>query len=232
MPRAPPSPDPDRSRRRQQHPHCVETELRSGKFGAQVIGELDRRPGLHLRHVAWPMQVADHGDFTQDPLRQQRRGLDHQRVRPGILTLNKAFVFEFGQVSPREAQDLARHSTPNLTFNVYGRSRENRLAEGIERLASSSPFFDGRRERLQMDAVRTIGAGCGAEDLGRIRHGSELDDRVDHRRTLRIHYRSPDYRGAGRRTSSMVEAPSRSRRERIDRVLLSMCKFLLRLSGA
>jgi len=31
-------------------------------------------------------------------------------------------VFEFGQVSPKEAQDLARHSTPDLTFNVYGRS--------------------------------------------------------------------------------------------------------------
>ena len=62
----------------------------------------------------------------------------------------------------------------------------------------SSPFFDGRRERLQKDAVRTIGAGWGAEDLGGIPHGSEFDGRVDHRRAGRINYRAPDQRGAGR----------------------------------
>ena len=32
-------------------------------------------------------------------------------------------------VSPKEAQTLARHSTPDLTFNVYGRAREDRLSE-------------------------------------------------------------------------------------------------------
>ena len=46
-------------------------------------------------------------------------------------------VFEFGQVSPKEAQDLARHSTPDLTFNVYGRSRAGRLVEAVERLADA-----------------------------------------------------------------------------------------------
>ncbi len=35
-----------------------------------------------------------------------------------------------GLAGKLEAQGLARHSTPDLTFNVYGRSRENRLVEG------------------------------------------------------------------------------------------------------
>jgi len=42
-----------------------------------------------------------------------------------------------GQVSPKEAQDLARHSTPDFTFNVYGRSREGRLVEAVERVAQA-----------------------------------------------------------------------------------------------
>ena len=59
--------------------------------------------------------------------------LDFHALRTAFVNL----VFEFAQVSPKEAQDLARHSTPDLTFNVYGRSRENRLVEGIERLAEA-----------------------------------------------------------------------------------------------
>ena len=59
--------------------------------------------------------------------------LDFHALRTAFVNL----VFEYGKVSPKEAQDLARHSTPDLTFNVYGRSRENRLVEGIERLAEA-----------------------------------------------------------------------------------------------
>ena len=65
-------------------------------------------------------------------------GLGAHRLQ--IHALRTAFVnlvFEFGQVSPKEAQDLARHSTPDLTFNVYGRSRESRLVEAVERLSEA-----------------------------------------------------------------------------------------------
>ena len=59
--------------------------------------------------------------------------LDFHALRTAFVNL----VFEFGQVSGKEAQDLARHSTPNLTFNVYGRSREGRLVEAMERVAQA-----------------------------------------------------------------------------------------------
>jgi integrase len=44
------------------------------------------------------------------------------------------FSYEAG-ASDLEAQRLARHSTPSLTANVYGRTRQPRLAEITERIA-------------------------------------------------------------------------------------------------
>jgi len=41
-------------------------------------------------------------------------------------------VIETG-VTVKEAQELARHSTPELTMNTYGRVREARLEEAVER---------------------------------------------------------------------------------------------------
>jgi hypothetical protein len=43
-------------------------------------------------------------------------------------------VIESG-VTVKEAQDLARHSTPDLTMNIYGRSREEHLSAAVERAA-------------------------------------------------------------------------------------------------
>lgn len=43
------------------------------------------------------------------------------------------FVIESG-VSVKEAQALARHSTPDLTMNIYGRTRDGRLAEAVEKI--------------------------------------------------------------------------------------------------
>jgi len=40
-------------------------------------------------------------------------------------------VVESG-VSAKEAQELARHATPDLTMNVYARTRENRLSDAVE----------------------------------------------------------------------------------------------------
>jgi hypothetical protein len=45
-------------------------------------------------------------------------------------------VIESG-VSVKEAQELARHSTPQLTMNVYGRARVERLAEAVEKVGEA-----------------------------------------------------------------------------------------------
>lgn len=46
------------------------------------------------------------------------------------------FVIERG-ATVKEAQALARHSTPDLTMNVYGRTRPERLAETVEKMAGN-----------------------------------------------------------------------------------------------
>ena len=56
--------------------------------------------------------------------------LDFHACRVAYINL----VIESG-VTVKEAQALARHSTPQLTMNVYGRVREKRLAEVVEKVA-------------------------------------------------------------------------------------------------
>ena len=53
------------------------------------------------------------------------------------------FVIESG-ATVKEAQALARHSTPDLTMNVYGRTRPERLAETVEKMAGNISLPDGK----------------------------------------------------------------------------------------
>jgi len=53
--------------------------------------------------------------------------VDFHACRTAYVTL----VLETG-ASVKEAQSLARHATPNLTMNTYGRSRKGRLSELAE----------------------------------------------------------------------------------------------------
>jgi integrase len=57
--------------------------------------------------------------------------LDFHAVRLAYINL----VLD-SDLSARDAQALARHSTPNLTFGVYGRAREDRMAEVVEHMAA------------------------------------------------------------------------------------------------
>ena len=40
-------------------------------------------------------------------------------------------------VTVKEAQELARHASPELTMNVYGRARQDRLSNAVEEMAST-----------------------------------------------------------------------------------------------
>jgi integrase len=58
--------------------------------------------------------------------------LDFQACRVAYINL----IIESG-VNVKEAQELARHSTPQLTMNVYGRTRPERLHQAVERASKS-----------------------------------------------------------------------------------------------
>ncbi len=49
--------------------------------------------------------------------------------------------------SVKETQELARHSMPDLTMNIYGRTREDRLTNAVERIGeeqkSATPIETG-----------------------------------------------------------------------------------------
>ncbi len=45
-------------------------------------------------------------------------------------------IIEAG-ANPKEGQTLARHSTPQLTMNVYARARNDRLSDLVEKVGNS-----------------------------------------------------------------------------------------------
>jgi integrase len=58
--------------------------------------------------------------------------LDFHACRVAYISL----IIESG-VTVKEAQILARHATPQLTMNVYGRAREERLWKAVEQVAQT-----------------------------------------------------------------------------------------------
>ena len=56
--------------------------------------------------------------------------LDFHAIRVAFVN----FVFD-SNATVKEAQALARHATPDLTMNVYGRTRSERLSELVEDVA-------------------------------------------------------------------------------------------------
>ena len=55
----------------------------------------------------------------------------------------------------KEAQELARHSTPNLTMNVYARTQNKRLVEVVNKvgdMVKAPDFYDtGMTQPIQKD---------------------------------------------------------------------------------
>ena len=81
-------------------------------------------------------------------------------------------ILERGEVTPKEAQDLARHSTLDMTMNTYGRVREERLAEAVERAGKAilQPKCVPAVYRLvagteRENATRVKSAGCVSQKL-------------------------------------------------------------------
>jgi len=64
--------------------------------------------------------------------------LDFHACRTAYINL----VIESG-VTVKEAQELARHSTPELTMNIYGRAREERLIAAVERVGEALKPTEG-----------------------------------------------------------------------------------------
>ena len=64
--------------------------------------------------------------------KQTAQGIvDFHAARTAYINL----VFEDSELTLKDAQELARHSSADLTLNVYGRARDDRMSAAIERMA-------------------------------------------------------------------------------------------------
>jgi len=70
------------------------------------------------------LQLADIPKYTK------AGKVDFHALRVTYINL----VIESG-VNLKEAQTLARHATPDMTMNVYGRTKEERLSFAVEQIA-------------------------------------------------------------------------------------------------
>jgi len=68
-------------------------------------------------------------------------------------------VIEAG-ANVREAQALARHSTPNMTMNVYGRTRQDRLVELTEKVSQAISVADDEADAACAICVQKKAAGA------------------------------------------------------------------------
>jgi len=74
--------------------------------------------------------------------------LDFHAARTAFVTL----LLE-SEVTVKEAQQLARHSTPQLTMNTYGRTREDRLVAAVERMGEKVLSGEKRAKCVYRQAV-------------------------------------------------------------------------------
>jgi integrase len=116
-------------------------------------------------HTARCMQVDTDAAGVQ---RNTAKGkLDFHGLRVAYIN----FILGDSSLSPKEMQDLARHGSLDLTLNVYGRARADRLRDAAERIGSriaelcvpSATSADGKPERKSATPVDT--GGCASVEL-------------------------------------------------------------------
>ena len=96
-----------------------------------------------------PARVMDH-DLETAGIEKHGPGgkLDFQACRVAYINM----VIESG-VTVKEAQELARHSSPILTMNVYGRARPERLTQAVEKVGQTILQTVNRATYVQRMAV-------------------------------------------------------------------------------
>jgi len=94
-----------------------------------------KAPKGRLLYVPWHTAEAVYEDLERAGIPQwtPQGKVDFHAIRTSFVNL----AFEEGEASGKEVQHLARHSTPQLTFNVYGRVREDRLHQSVEKMAEA-----------------------------------------------------------------------------------------------
>ena len=75
--------------------------------------------------------------------------LDFHAARVAYINL----LIDNGTITPKEVQELARHSTLDMTMRVYGRTQEGRMREAVEQVGESVLSEEKRATSVQKLAV-------------------------------------------------------------------------------
>jgi hypothetical protein len=95
--------------------------------------------------------------------------VDFHAARVAYINL----VLETG-VHPKEAQTLARHSTPEMTMNVYGRTRKENLSDAVEQVANeveTHEKYAPSMHRLAVGAEQESATSNADKELRSIKNG-------------------------------------------------------------
>ncbi|MFH1743386.1 MAG: site-specific integrase [bacterium] len=90
--------------------------------------------------------------------------IDFHACRVAYIT----FLLSAG-ASVKEAMALARHSTPDLTLNVYGRTEETRLSELVEKVADTAFSGEICAHSVHTEATGTDGEGTNLLHIKQLR---------------------------------------------------------------
>ena len=120
-----------------------------------VPSQTDRRLTLDLERVAIPKHTP-------------QGKLDFHAFR--VTYIN--WIIDTG-VTVRDAQALARHASPQMTLNVYGRPEQERMAEAVENMAAGAALEPLRALCVQRpphapereNATSELTEGCVSRDL-------------------------------------------------------------------
>ncbi len=167
-----------------------------GRKDATQDSTLPRRPLFYVS--SHPARAVDKDlEAAGIPKWTPQGKLDFHAIRKAFINL----VIESG-VTVKEAQTLARHASPELTMNVYGVARDDRLAEAVERVAEAIKTT----ERVPREYRQAVGAetksatsdkteGCASQKWWRRRESNQSPFGVEHCTNLASALRCSAFRG-------------------------------------
>ena len=108
-------------------------ELCEEAYRRNYKGDISKVPEQPLLYVPTHPVRSLYQDLKKAgiPKRTAQGNVDFHAARTAYINL----VFRRHRASLKDAQELARHSSADLTLNVYGRARDDRMSAAVERMA-------------------------------------------------------------------------------------------------
>ena len=108
-------------------------ELYEETYRRNHKGDISKIPGQPLLYVPSHPGRSLYQDLKRAGIpKQTAKGVvDFHAARTAYINL----VFEDAELTLKDAQELARHSSADLTLEVYGRARDDRMVAAVERMA-------------------------------------------------------------------------------------------------